>query len=184
VCFAAALAAALVAASVCDAGRASPPSCSSATAAASAAAGGCLVNPWPTDPSKYSAIVAKAAFSHDYATVWKYLNPALQGAVSQQSWQACQKRYPLSSPGVKITKVQVADSQVLPATVPPFGAVKLRMVTLQVLFHSAAASGVQGALEYAYWLNSKGKWTAVWLPATFALYKSGKCDTSQTRGLY
>ena len=96
----------------------------------------------------------------------------------------CQKRYPLSSPNVKIKSVRVADSRPVPISLSPFGKVKLRMVTLQVLFTSPASSSEQAALEYAYWLNSKGKWTAVWLPATFDLYKSGKCDTSETRGLY
>jgi len=149
-----------------------------------AALGGCLVDPWPKDPSKYSTIVAKAAFTHDYATVWKYLNPSLQGAGSQKRWQACQKRYPLSSPGVKIRSVKVADSRPVPVSLPPFGNVKLRMVTLQVLFTSPVSKTEQAALEYAYWLNSNGKWTAVWLPSTFELYKSGKCDTGELRGLY
>ena len=40
------------------------------------------------DPSNFSAIVAKAAFTHDYGTVWSYLNPSLQTAVSQKKWQA------------------------------------------------------------------------------------------------
>ncbi len=175
-----ALAAAVVGASVSGVGRSAAPSCP----ATGKPIPGCLVEPWPTDPSKYSSIVAKAAFTHDYDTVWKYLNPALQSAVSQKSWQSCQKRYPLSSPNVKIKSVRVADSRSLPATVPPFGAVRLRMVTVQVLFTSPAASSEQAAIEYTYWLNSKGKWTAVWLPSTFELYKSGKCDTSETRGLY
>jgi hypothetical protein len=85
---------------------------------------------------------------------------------------------------VKIHSVKVADSKPVPISLPLFGQVKLRMVTLQVLFSTRAASGTQAALEYAYWLNSKGKWTAVWLPDTFQLYKDGKCDTGQTRGLY
>jgi len=178
-----ALTAAVVAASATasGSGSASPPICKKGVVSQ---LGGCLVDAWPTDPSKYSSIVAKAAFSHDYNTVWKYLNPALQSAVSQKHWTACQKHNPLSSSGVKIKSVRVADSRPLPATVPPFGPVKLRMVTVQVLFTSPASGSEQAAVEYAYWLNSKGKWTAVWLPSTFDLYKSGKCDTGELRGLY
>ena len=76
------------------------------------------------DPSKFSAIVAKAAFTHDYDTVWTYLNPSLQTAVSQKKWQACQKRYPLSSPGVKIKSVKVADSRPVPISLSLFGKVE------------------------------------------------------------
>jgi hypothetical protein len=176
-----ALAAAVVAVSASAAGSAARLNCQKGTVST---LGGCLVDAWPTDPSNYSAIVAKAAFTHDYNTIWKYLNPTLQGAVSQKHWTACQKHNPLSSPNVKIKSIRVADSRPLPATVPPFGPVRLRMVTLQVLFTSPSAGGEQAAEEYAYWLNSKGKWTAVWLPATFDLYKSGKCDTGELRGLY
>lgn len=178
-----ALSAALAAAAA-SASRAAKPNAQCPNPGQAAQMGGCLVDPWPKDPSKYSAIVAKAAFKHDYNTVWKYLNTTLQGSVSQKHWTACQRKYPLSSPGVKIQSVRVADSKPVPIQLAPFGQVKLRMVTLQVLFKTPAASGTQAALEYAYWLNSKGKWTAVWLPDTYQLYKSGKCDTSQTRGLY
>jgi hypothetical protein len=178
-----ALSAALAVAAA-SASRTAKPNAQCPNPGQAAAQGGCLVDPWPKDPSKYSAIVAKAAFKHDYDTVWKYLNTTLQGSISQKHWTACQRKYPLSSPGVKIQSVKVADSKPVPVALPPFGQVKLRMVTLQVLFRSPAASGTQAALEYAYWLNSKGKWTAVWLPDTYQLYKTGKCDTSQTRGLY
>ena len=177
-----ALAAAAVAASASSAGAAKPSSCPNPAQAA--AQGGCLLDPWPKDPTKFSAIVARAAFKHDYSTIWSYLNSSLQSAVSQKHWQACQRKYPLSSPNVKIHSVKVADSKPVPIQLPLFGQVKVRMVSLQVLFTTPATSGIQGALEYAYWLNSKGKWTAVWLPDTYQLYKDGKCDTSQTRGLY
>jgi hypothetical protein len=178
-----ALAAAVVAAAA-SASRTAKPNAQCPNPNQAAAQGGCLLDPWPADPSKFSAIVAKAAFKHDYATVWKYLNTTLQGSVSQKHWTACQRRHPLSSPGVKIQSVKVADSKPVPITLSPFGQVKLRMVTLQVLFTSPAGGGQQAALEYAYWLNSKGKWSAVWLPDTYQLYKSGKCDAGQLRGLY
>jgi hypothetical protein len=145
---------------------------------------GCLLNPWPSGPSKGSAAVAKAAFTHNYATVWSYLHPSLQKAVSQSKWQACQKKYPLSSPGVKIKSIKVADSEPTPITVPLLGAQTVRTVTLQVLFTTPASKGTQAALEYAYWVQDKGNWKAVWLPSQFQLYKSGQCDTGETRGLY
>jgi hypothetical protein len=145
---------------------------------------GCLADPWPSGPSKNSAAVAKAAFTHDYTKVWKYLHPSLQKAVKQASWQACQRRYPLSSPGVKIKSVRVADSKPTPFSLPLLGPQQVRTVTLQVLFTSPAAKGEQVALEFAYWVKDKGNWVAVWLPDQFNLYKSGKCDTGETRGLY
>ena len=145
---------------------------------------GCLLNPWPSGPSKNSTAVAKAAFTHDYATVWKYLHPSLQKAVSHSNWQSCQKRYPLSSPGVKIKSVKVANSVPTPFSLPVLGSQQVQTVTLQVLFTSPAARGPQVALEYAYWVKDHGNWVSVWLPDQFNLYHSGKCDTGETRGLY
>jgi hypothetical protein len=146
--------------------------------------GGCLIDPWPSGPSKNSTAVAKAAFARQYTAVWNYLHPKLQQAVSESAWQSCQKRYPLSSPGVKIKSVRVADSKPVPVSLPLLGKAKIRAVTLQVLFTTPASASMQVALEYAYWINDKGNWKAVWLPDTYDLYKSGKCDSSQTRGLY
>ena len=82
------------------------------------------------------------------------------------------------------TIAKVADSKQVPVVLPVLGKSTIRAVTLQVLFTSPAGNGLQIALEYAYWVKHKGKWSAVWLPETYDLYKSGKCDTSQTRGLY
>jgi hypothetical protein len=148
------------------------------------AQGGCILDPWPGAPSKFSQVVAKAAFTHNYDTVWKYLHPTLQKAVSESSWQACQKKYPLSSPGVKIGRIRVADSKPVPTVLPLLGKRKMRAITLQILFTAPGNGAQQVALEYAYWIQDKGNWKAVWLPDTYQLYKSGKCDTTQTRGLY
>jgi hypothetical protein len=157
---------------------------SSAALSASALADdpGARMEPWPVIPSQYSTAVAKAAFTHNYATVWGYLHPSLQKAVSQSSWEGCQKKYPLASPGVKINSVKVADSKKLPVVLPLLGHTTMRVISLQVLFTTSGTE--QAALEYAYWVKYKGKWEAVWLPETFALYKAHRCDTSQGRGLY
>src|SRR5207244_451462 len=151
--------------------------------AKAAAQGGCLVDPWPSGPSKFSQAVAKAAFTHNYASVWGYLHPKLQKAVSESAWQSCQKHNPIASPGVKIGSVRVADSKPVPIALPLLGKQKIRAVTLQVLV-TVGGGGQQVAIEYAYWVQDKGNWKAVWLPDVYSLYKSGKCDSGTQRGLY
>jgi hypothetical protein len=152
--------------------------------AKAAAQGGCLVDPWPSAPNKLSQAVAKAAFTHNFTAIWSYLHPKLQKAISETAWQSCQKRNPIASPGVKIGKVSIADSKPVPIVLPLLGKQKLRAITLQVLFTAPGGGGQQIAIEYAYWIQDKGNWKAVWLPEVYSLYKSGKCDTGTTRGLY
>ena len=123
-------------------------------------------------------------FAHGYGTVWSYLHPVYQKAVSEARWRACQRTNPVAAPGVKINKVNVADSRLVPVVLPLLGHKNIREVTLQVLFTSSASNGLQVALEYAYWVKEKGKWVAVWLAPTYSLYKSGQCDPAATRGLY
>ncbi len=155
------------------------------SAVADMPAGGTPADPWPTLPSKYSAILAKAAFTHDYNTVWSYLSPAYQSAVSQSRWLACQKQNPVAPPGVNIKSVKVADSTKVPVNLPILGRQDVRTVALQVLF-SRGGGSQQIALAYAYWFKNKdGKWVAVWMPPVYSKYKSGGCDVlGPARGLY
>jgi hypothetical protein len=147
-------------------------------------AGGSAADPWPAIPNAYSAILATAAFKHNYATVWGYIAPTYQSAVSESRWQACQQRNPVAPPGVKIRSVRVADSRKVPVQLALLGRQNVRDVSLQVLFSRGGTE--QAALLDAYWLqNKKGKWVAVWLPAVFAKYKAGGCDViGPARGLY
>jgi hypothetical protein len=142
------------------------------------------MEPWPSQPNKFSQAVAKAAFTRNYTAVWGYLHPKLQKAISETSWQNCQKRNPVASPGVKISSVRIADSRGVPTSLPLLGKQKLRTITLQVLFTAPGGGGQQIAIQYAYWIQDKGNWEAVWLPEQYSTYKSGKCDTGTTRGLY
>src|ERR1051325_8272900 len=138
----------------------------------------------PKIPSDYSRAVAKAMFAHGYDTAWSYLHPLFQKAVSEARWRTCQRTSPVAPPGVKISKVNVADSRVVPIRLPLLGLKSTQQVTLQVLFTSSAGNGLQVALEYAYWVKEKGKWFAVWLAPTYELYKAGECGTPLARGLY
>jgi hypothetical protein len=144
--------------------------------------GGCLVDPWPAAPSKNSTAVAKAIFAHKFASAWTYVHPKLQKAISESKWESCQKRNPVASPGVKIRQVKIADSKPVPMSLPLLGKQKIRAVTVWILF--SVSGSQQIATQYAYWVQDKGNWKMVWLPDQYSLYKSGKCDTGQTRGLY
>ena len=162
---------------------AAPASCPNVAEAA--AQGGCLLDPWPGVPSAYSTAVAKAAFAREYGTIWGYVAPIYQKAVSESRWQACQKQNPVAPPGVKIKSVKVADSKSVPVVLPLLGQVTVRTVTVQIVF-TRVGSGEQIALQYAYWIkNPQGKWFAVWLPAVYTKYKNGNCDAGgPARGLY
>lgn len=138
----------------------------------------------PKIPSDYSRSLAKAMFAGGYDTAWAYLHPILQRAVSEARWRACQRTSPVAPPGVKISKLNVADSRLVPIRLPVLGLRNVEEVTLQVLFTSSASSGLHVALEYAYWVEEKGKWFAVWLTPSYQLYKAGQCDTPLARGLY
>jgi hypothetical protein len=146
--------------------------------------GGCVLDPVPSAPSTYSQALAKAAFAHDYAGIWSYLHPKLQSAVSEKSWENCQKRNPVASPGIKIKQVKIADSRRVPMTLPLLGKQKTRAVTVWVLFTAPGLDGQQIAIQYAYWVQDRGNWKAVWLPEVYSTYKSGKCDSGQQRALY
>src|SRR5262245_41104378 len=63
----------------------------------------------PEFPTKNSKTLAKAAFTQDYNTVWNYISPQLQSAVSHSKWLSCQKKNPVAPPGVTINKIAVAQ---------------------------------------------------------------------------
>jgi hypothetical protein len=179
--FVASLAAAALCGSASSARSAAPGMCPDLAKAV--AQGGCLIDPWPSGPSKGSQAVAKAIFGHKYTTAWGYIHPKLQKAIPESAWLSCQKKNPVASPGVKIGQVRIADSRGVPIALPLLGKQRVRTVLLQVLF-TTPGSGQQVAVQYAYWVQDKGNWKAVWLPEQYQAYKSGRCDSGPQRGLY
>ena len=153
-------------------------------AGAASPVGGAPADAWPPVPSKDSTLLAKAAFTHDYNTIWSYISPMYQTAVPESHWLACQKQNPVAPPGVKINRVRVADSTRVPVNLPLLGTQSVRDVSMQVIFTRGGSQSI--ALVDAYWFeNNKGEWVAVWLPSVFAKYKSGGCDViGPSRGLY
>ena len=140
---------------------------------------------WPPVASQLSKNVAKASFARAYDTVWPYLHPAYQKAISQSRWRGCQRSHPAAPTGVTIQKIAVVGSSKVPVKLPLIGASSVQAVTLRIQFTSPATSGTQYGLEYTYWIKQNGKWLAVWLPDEYSSYKSGKCYlTPQGPGLY
>ena len=150
--------------------------------AAAAAASAMIKN--PAIPTANSKTLAKAAFTGDYSTVWNFLSPQYQSAVSHSHWLSCQKKNPVAPPGLVINRIAIAESGNVPMSLPKFGDQQVFEVQLQVLFTRAGSESA--ALVYAYWLhNAAGKWVAVWLPSVYSKYKSGGCDPAgPARGLY
>jgi hypothetical protein len=138
----------------------------------------------PAVPTRNSKLLAKAAFTRDYNTVWKYISPVYQGAVSRSKWLSCQKSNPVAPPGVKINSVSIAQWGDVPMNLTKYGTKDVFQVQLQVIFTRAGSKSAD--VVFAYWLQDKNKkWVAVWLPTVYAKYKSGGCDqVGQTRGLY
>jgi hypothetical protein len=154
-----------------------------ADACAAAASAGAMVKE-PAVPTSDSKALAKAAFTGDYSTVWGYVSPQYQSAVSHSHWLTCQKKNPVAPPGVVVNRIAVATSGNVPMSLPQFGAQKVFEVQMQVLFTRGGSQSA--ALVYAYWFhNTQNKWVAVWLPSVYSKYKSGGCDPlGPTRGLY
>jgi hypothetical protein len=147
--------------------------------------GGYLVSPWPPAASQLAKELAKASFARKYETLWGYLHPADQKAVSQSHWQHCQGAHPAAPPSVSIRKVSIANSAPVPVTLPLLGHKTVREVQLQIQFTTPAASGTQYALEYTFLLKQGSKWLAVWLADEYAALKAGRCyQTPQGPGLY
>ncbi|MBV8079959.1 MAG: hypothetical protein JO186_06225 [Actinobacteria bacterium] len=137
--------------------------------------GGYLANPWPVQAAANAKAVAKASFARNYSTVWSYLHPTYQKAVSQSHWQNCQGAHPAAPKSVTITKVSIADATKLPTKLPLLGTQNIQEIQIQVQFKNPAAQGTQYAVEYTFWLKQGNKWQAVWLPDEFTAYKTGHC---------
>jgi hypothetical protein len=154
-----------------------------ADACAAAASASAMVK-MPAVPTRNSKALAKAAFTGDYSTVWNFLSPQYQDAVSHSKWLSCQKHNPAAPPGVTINKISVAQSGNLPVKLAKFGNQKVFEVQLQVLFSRGGGQSVD--LVFAYWFHtSSDKWVAVWLPNVYSKYKSGACDpVGPTHSLY
>jgi hypothetical protein len=137
----------------------------------------------PAIPTKNSKLLAKAAFTRDYNTVWKYISPVYQGAVSRSKWLSCQKNNPVAPPGVKVNSVAVAQSGNIPMKLTKYGTQEVFQVQLQVIFTRAGSKSAD--VVFTYWLHDKnGKWVAVWLPDVYSKYKSGGCTPVPARGIY
>jgi hypothetical protein len=138
----------------------------------------------PAVPIAGSKVVAKAAFSNDYNTIWTFISPQYQSAVSHPHWLSCQKKNPVAPPGVRLDRIVVAGSEDIPMRLPQLGAQTVFEVQMQVFYTRQGSQGL--ALVNVYWFhNGQNKWGIVWLPSIYAKYKSGGCDVAgPTRGLY
>jgi hypothetical protein len=146
---------------------------------------GCPASPAPPVASQLAKNVAKASFGRQYKTVWSYLHPTYQKAISQSHWQRCQGAHPTAPRSVTIKKISIADSTPVPVNLPLLGPQKVQEVSLQVQFKTPATRGLQLALEYTFWLKQNGKWLAVWPAEEYSALKAGKCYlTPQGPGLY
>ena len=147
--------------------------------------GGNLAEPFPSVAAQLAKNVAKASFAHKYDTVWGYLHPTYQKAISQSHWRRCQGAHPAAPASVTVTKVAVANAQKLPTNLPLLGHQNIQEIQLQVRFTRRGA-GTQYAIEYTFWLKQGRKWTAVWLAEEYQALKTGKCYLNQLGqpGLY
>jgi hypothetical protein len=125
--------------------------------------------------SVYSGRLAKAAFSHQYRTVWNFIEPVYRNHVKQSLWQHCVAALVGQSGSIKIKRISVSGARRLPSTLPLLGKVTLVDVTLQVLYTLPGERTLQAGVLFAYWVRSKGRWYAVWLPTQYSAYKAGKC---------
>ena len=139
------------------------------------ASGGQPVVALPPVAAQLARSVAKASFAHQYKAVWTYLHPSYQKAVSQSHWQNCQGAHPAAPHTVTVTRVDIANYTKLPTKLPLLGNQSVDEIQLQIQFKTPAASGLQYAVEYTFWLKQGSKWTAVWLPDEYSAYKTGKC---------
>jgi hypothetical protein len=147
--------------------------------------GGYLAVPYPKQAALMAKAVAKASFSRKYDTVWSYLHPSYQKAISESHWKNCQGSHPAAPPGVTIQRVAVASANKLPTKLPLLGTKSIQEIQLQVQF-ARSGQGSQYALVYTFWLQEGKTWHAVWLPEEYSALKSGKCYLNQLGqpGLY
>jgi hypothetical protein len=132
-----------------------------------------------------AAAMANAVAAHQYDAVWSYVYPPYAKVISKARWESCQKQNPVIPPGVKITRIGIAQTNRIPSVVPQLGLTHLQDVQVQIVFTRPPDTTLQVAVANAYFVKYKGKWAAVWLQDTYNQLVSGKCNTSTTtRGLY
>lgn len=145
-------------------------SCFAAATAFTSGAGGAV-----DLTSVYSTRMAAAVFAHQYGTVWGYIEPGYRSQVKRSVWQRCVAHQLAQSRNVKIKRISVSGTRRLQSTLPLLGKVTLIDVSLQVLYTLPGEKSLNAGLLYAYWVKTKGKWYAVWLPTQYDAYKAGKC---------
>ena len=132
-----------------------------------------------------AAAMANAVAAHQYDAVWNFVYAPYQKVISKARWEACQKQNPVIPPGVKITRIGVAQTNRIPSVVPLLGLTHIQDVQMQIVFTRPPDTTLQVAVANAYFVKYQGKWAAVWLQDTYNSLVSGKCNTSTTtRGLY
>lgn len=165
------------------------------TAAVLAAAAGAKVRPstgngiepvgspaWPAVAAQLAKNLAKDSFAHDYPRVWRYLHPGYQKAVSESTWQRCQRAHPAAPPNVKITKVAIAQASQLPVDIGLLGRQNVQEIQLYVQYTLPGITQPQVAVLYTFWLKQGSTWTAVWLSDEYAAYKAGRCYQTPAGG--
>jgi hypothetical protein len=130
---------------------------------------------WPSVAAQLAKNIAKDSFAHNYAKVWGYLHPTYQHAISQSSWNKCQRSHPSVPSNDVITKVSVANATELAVNLSLLGRRNLQEIQLVVRFNTPAAAGPQLALLYTFWLKEGTTWRAVWLSDEYQAYKAGTC---------
>lgn len=132
-----------------------------------------------------AAAMANAVAAHQYDTVWSYVYAPYQKVISKAHWETCQKQNPVIPPGVKITRIGVAQTNRIPSVVPQIGLTHIQDVQLQIVYTRPPDTTLQAVVVNGYFVKYKGKWAAVWLQDVYNTLASGKCNTSTTtRGLY
>jgi hypothetical protein len=132
-----------------------------------------------------AAAMANAVAAHQYDAVWNYVYAPYQKTISKAHWEACQKQNPVIPPGVKISRIGVAQTNRIPSVVPQIGLTHIQDVQMQIVFSRPPDTTLQAVALNAYFVKYKGKWAAIWLQDVYNTLVSGKCNTSTTtRGLY
>ncbi len=126
----------------------------------------------------YSEALAKAVFARHFTTVWKFIDPRYQGAISESRWEKCVSRLAASTASYDIKRISVSGDRRLPSILPLLGKVTVVDVSVQFLYTLPGSRTLNAGVLYAYWVKQNGKWHAVWLPTQYASYKAGQCASS------
>jgi hypothetical protein len=126
-------------------------------------------------PAVFTVRLAKAAFAHDYATVWSYLHPALQKAVSQSQWRRCEQQRLAAASGFVIRRVALSRVRRVPSRVPLLGNVMIEDVAVQVLYSQRGSKQLNATVASADWVKYKGRWRTIWPAPVYRAYKAGRC---------